>query len=477
MPEQDDDLPAVPDEDTSTPKPRRLLAALKRKSSVTSVKAIAEKPTGFASNRISTSKYTMWNFVPKNLFEQFRRAANIYFLFMAVLQLIPYFGVNNPFLTLAPITFVLAATAAKDAYEDHKRHQQDNAMNMSKTMTLQRWKNVNTSTQPQEQSWLTRLFGKAGRTIELDGEIARVLKLTKTPSTDEVHISDNRPLAHVENDELLANAPSSTEKDDEPAFLSTVWQDVLIGDVMYLKNDDNIPADLVILATSEPDGECFVETKNLDGETNLKARRSVPQTSWVSSAAEVSRIRMWVETEAPSSNLYHFTGALNLNVHDSADNQKEEDYHVEEKPLAPSATHLSERSVYDGEPRAVGADYKAHRIDINNTLLRGCVLRNTRWVIGVVVYTGHESKIMLNSGETPSKQSRIEKKMNRQVMINFVFLFILCTVCAIGNGYYYSQWLKGTGKELFAGGRDNAGSGEAAFLTFWYVSYMGADMS
>src|SRR6185369_5147905 len=50
-------------------------------------------------------------------------------------------------------------------------------------------------------------------------------------------------------------------------------------------------------------------------------------------------------------------------------------------------------------------------VNINNLLLRAHVIRNTEWVIAVVVYTGVETKIMLNSGETPSKRSRIEKEM------------------------------------------------------------------
>jgi phospholipid-translocating ATPase len=60
-------------------------------------------------------------------------------------------------------------------------------------------------------------------------------------------------------------------------------------------------------------------------------------------------------------------------------------------------------------------NFKSTQLDISNTLLRGSVLRNTGWVIAVAVFTGAETKIMLNAGVTPSKRSRIEKLMNRQV--------------------------------------------------------------
>jgi phospholipid-translocating ATPase len=53
--------------------------------------------------------------------------------------------------------------------------------------------------------------------------------------------------------------------------------------------------------------------------------------------------------------------------------------------------------------------------DMQMVLLRGTVLRNTKWIIGLVLYTGEDSKIVLNSGGTPSKRSKVERQMNPQV--------------------------------------------------------------
>ncbi|HMD13748.1 MAG TPA: hypothetical protein VKI62_03915, partial [Bacteroidota bacterium] len=58
---------------------------------------------------------------------------------------------------------------------------------------------------------------------------------------------------------------------------------------------------------------------------------------------------------------------------------------------------------------------KAEPVSIENLLLRGCNLKNTDWVIGVVVFTGEETKIMMNSGITPSKRSRITRSLNWNV--------------------------------------------------------------
>lgn len=75
-------------------------------------------PFKFIHNKISTTKYTPWSFIPKNLYEQFRRAANFYFLVIAVIQLIPGISPVNAYTTWIPLIFVLAVTAVKEGIED-----------------------------------------------------------------------------------------------------------------------------------------------------------------------------------------------------------------------------------------------------------------------------------------------------------------------------------------------------------------------
>ena len=75
-----------------------------------------ERP--YTSNYITTSKYTVWSFLFINLFEQFRRLANFYFLIISILQLIPGLSPTGRFTTLLPLCIVIAVTGAKEAYED-----------------------------------------------------------------------------------------------------------------------------------------------------------------------------------------------------------------------------------------------------------------------------------------------------------------------------------------------------------------------
>ena len=78
-------------------------------------------------------------------------------------------------------------------------------------------------------------------------------------------------------------------------------------------------------------------------------------------------------------------------------------------------------------------------VTINELLLRGCTVRNTAWIIGLVVFTGADSKIMLNGGETPSKRSKIEKETNFNVVVNFIVLIGMCTIAGVGCGIWDAQ--------------------------------------
>ncbi|KAJ2373974.1 hypothetical protein GGI05_007371, partial [Coemansia sp. RSA 2603] len=97
----------------------------------------------FCTNAITTSQYTLLNFLPKNLSRQFRRVANIYFLVLTILQLISYFAVGSRLLTVIPIILVLAITAIKDAFEDWRRHISDRHFNETHTRLVRNLRNYN----------------------------------------------------------------------------------------------------------------------------------------------------------------------------------------------------------------------------------------------------------------------------------------------------------------------------------------------
>lgn len=218
-------------------------------------------------------------------------------------------------------------------------------------------------------------------------------------------------------------------------FHQDMWKNVKVGDFVRIYNDDQIPADIVILSTSAADGACYVETKNLDGETNLKVRHALRSGRKIKHARDCERTDFTIESEAPQANLYQYSGVARWTQQ--------------------SAQKLAEES----------GEEMAEPISINNMLLRGCNLRNTDWILGVVVFTGFDTKIMMNSGITPSKRSRITRELNWNVIYNFIILLIMCFVSGLVQGI---TWAEGNNSlDYFEFGSIGGTPALDGFITFW----------
>lgn len=83
----------------------------------------------YKSNKIRTTKYSLLSFLPKNLFEQLHRLANIYFIFLAALNFVPVVEAFQPEIALTPILLILSVTAVKDIWEDYRRFKSDHLIN------------------------------------------------------------------------------------------------------------------------------------------------------------------------------------------------------------------------------------------------------------------------------------------------------------------------------------------------------------
>lgn len=338
-------------------------------------KKFAETHPWTVSNEIHTAKYTVLNFIPKNLFEQFRRVANVYFLMLIILQGIPIFSNTNIFLAASPLVSILLVTGIKDAVEDWKRQKSDNLVNNSTVQVLDRK--------------IAEEDGDEG--VVLDNETTGLLQRFRT----------------IFKKKSKSKSPNTLANESEGGgWKGAFWKDIRVGDIVKIMNNESIPADIVVLSTSSQQGICYVETKNLDGETNLKIRQAPQQTSKMVKPDQLDKLSAVLQVEPPSTKLYTFNGKMILPTELSSANNEQ---------------------VMDAE---------AFPITPDNLILRGCQIRNTEFVIGVVAYTGPHSKIIMNSGKTPSKRSRIEKQMNPQIILSFVLLFVICLTCAVMQGQY-----------------------------------------
>lgn len=178
-----------------------------------------------------------------------------------------------------------------------------------------------------------------------------------------------------------------------------LWSDVKVGDFLQVRNREVIPADLLILAVSEPVGEaasgiCYVETKSLDGETNLKLRQAIPATmSALVNPQELLHLKGVVKFEQPNPYINKFAGKVEVTVSE-------------------------------------GCGMEVMPLSVKNILLRGCNLRNTDWVFGLVLNTGPDTKIMQSASAAPSKFSDVMLSINKMIGFLCVGLFVACAAAA-----------------------------------------------
>ena len=307
------------------------------------------------NNTIDTTKYNIFTFLPKGLFYQFMRLANVYFLFTAILQCIPVISPLGSATALFPIIFVLAVSLIREAYEDCKRANLDRVQNSVRCKVYR------------DERWL----------------------------------------------------------DTESGYLE-------LGEIVLVEQDEIFPADLVLLDSPLSEGICFIETGSLDGEKTLKQKNpnadtigkfcrencyntdtkniNLPNSN--NTNIPINSEKIWIENfnikgdctcDQPNPELYSLNGKINID--------------------------------FNGENLNFPIDHK-------QLLLKGAKLKNTKWIIGLVIYTGHDCKIMKNSKEPRVKYSTVEKLMNNRLIVIFSVQCILCVICAICRGIYYTKNLE-----------------------------------
>nr|CCA14458.1 PREDICTED: hypothetical protein isoform 1 [Albugo laibachii Nc14]CCA21242.1 haloacid dehalogenaselike hydrolase family protein putative [Albugo laibachii Nc14] len=276
----------------------------------------------YCDNLVKTSRFTIYNFLPKLLFYEFSKLANAYFLIISVMQTIKVISNTGGFpASLPALSIIVMIDMFFACLEDYKRHKMD-------------------------------------------------------------HISNELPCEKFDM--------------EQEAFVVAKWHLLHVGDIVKVYNRDPIPADILILGVKEmdpacPTGICYVETKSLDGETNLKLRQGVELTyTEISSTKDIAKLRGLVVCEQPNNVIHRFHGT------------------------------------YQNE-----SGNKKESLSTNAIALRGSTLRNTEYMYGLVINTGPDTKIMMASSSTPMKWSNMEMRLNRQILYICVLMLVLCLTGAV----------------------------------------------
>eukprot|EP01060_Flectonema_neradi_P002599 TRINITY_DN11641_c0_g1_i1.p1 TRINITY_DN11641_c0_g1~~TRINITY_DN11641_c0_g1_i1.p1 ORF type:complete len:1320 (+),score=227.77 TRINITY_DN11641_c0_g1_i1:59-4018(+) len=281
----------------------------------------------YPNNFLRSSRYTLYDFIPRNLYSQFQQISNIYFGLNAVIALIPDVSPITPVTAILPVVFILVVGAIKDAYEDYKRHVDDRENNSAPVS----------------------LLGKDGKWKE------------------------------------AASA------------------DVMVGDIIKVEHgkQHQLRADVVLIACDDDEGQVYIETSQLDGETSAKERKTVPELQSLIRSTDITnllsdaqgpagkKIKVKLNVDPPSKELEKFQGTGTIRNPDGGE------------------THFN--------------------IDLSSTIWRSSGIKKAKWVYGVVAYTGHESKIGMNMQQKVPQQSVLTKILNRLVLILFLIknLFII----------------------------------------------------
>ncbi|XP_033094490.1 phospholipid-transporting ATPase IC isoform X3 [Trachypithecus francoisi] len=227
-------------------------------------------------------------------------------------------------------------------------------------------------------------------------------------------------VARHKMDKEINNRTCEVIKDGR--FKVAKWKDIQVGDVIRLKKNDFVPADILLLSSSEPNSLCYVETAELDGETNLKFKMSLEITDqYLQREDTLATFDGFIECEEPNNRLDKFTGTLFWRN-------------------------------------------TSFPLDADKILLRGCVIRNTDFCHGLVIFAGADTKIMKNSGKTRFKRTKIDYLMNYMVYTIFVVLMLLSAGLAIGHAYWEAQ--VGNYSWYLYDGEDDTPS-YRGFLNFW----------
>jgi magnesium-transporting ATPase (P-type) len=312
----------------------------------------------------------------------------------------------SPVTTWGPIAIFISISLLSEGIADKKRHVSDYKTNTFRCIVVE---NATADATPVSDSMATSMNNSM---VKISANNRKASAVADETAQNEIPWDDVDVSVHGGN--------------TTASFHPIRRKDIRQGHIIVVRNREMIPADIVLLASSGDRGCAYIETSSIDGETNLKLRLSAkhktdPNFNQAHESIEeaVRRIAGFtaigfqyqqnpasgidriaeLTTEPPDAHINTFSGLLKLPGLTTVD---------EEEPN-PATTHRE---------LPLGADH---------LLLRGAVLRNTEWAIGIACFTGTDTKLSQNTIETPSKFSQLDLITNKCVIV-MIFIELICII-------------------------------------------------
>jgi len=233
------------------------------------------------------------------------------------------------------------------------------------------------------------------------------------------------------------------------SFVNVQWRQVLVGDIVLSFQDEAFPADMVIVGAAG--GQAFISTANLDGETNLKERRAVDVCSIFAQCLPAEKVGKMEQAEVRSR-----AGLIvDLLL------QQQFQAALDEPKVGP--TNYGGTAQLNAVSESVRQTMSYQKVDskilmnFEHFVPRGCLLRNTPWLLSVAAYVGDESKARLGVGLPAAKISNLQVQLNSCVK---GLLCLLCTVCIYAAIMGRAMGDDDSGDDFFV-----------RFLIYWIILY------
>ncbi|KAM0786043.1 hypothetical protein ACM66B_006856 [Microbotryomycetes sp. NB124-2] len=328
-------------------------------------------PSKFPANVVRNQKYNLVTFLPLVLYEQFKFFYNLYFLLVALSQFLPALRIGFLATYIVPLAFVLAVTIGKEAYDDWVRYLRDKSANSTRYFVLDA---SATSTRHSH----SHHFDQQGN----EGSSATA----QTP---------------------VKSVPSSKIK---------------VGDLVLLEKNQRVPADMVLLRTSDASGSCFIRTDQLDGETDWKLRLAVERTQSLHSDSDLLEIGGEVYADPPTKDIHTFVGTLTVTKGASSANATPDPNEIDaDLPAFPNSS-----------------GHRVEPLTAENMLWANTVLAAGS-AVGMVVYTGRETRAVMNTSQPGTKVGLLDHEINRLAKILCSCTFALSVLLVALNGFR-GQW-------------------------------------
>ncbi|OCK85288.1 phospholipid-translocating P-type ATPase-like protein [Lepidopterella palustris CBS 459.81] len=408
--------------------------------------------TKFPANAVSNAKYTPWSFLPRTLYNEFSFFINMYFLLVALSQVIPALRIGYLSTYIVPLAFVISVTLGKEALDDIARRRRDAEAN-SEAYTVLKFdiNSMENGVAPGKASGRKRR-GKKGKKNSSEG---------------------SGRLTDIEDEEQIL---STTQGMSTASFREVLKpsRDLKVGDVVKLGKDQRVPADMVLLSShagesaapipvinpmslqessdlgdshshilNEPQdkasdgsnsgaaterndvgapqtsGEAFIRTDQLDGETDWKLRITSPLTQSLD-IGEYTRLR--VVAGKPDRKVNDFIGTIEL----LPKPQRGYDPHIRR-------SDEGEHSVTTDHTAEIA---KSAPLNIDNTVWANTVLASSSTVLAVVVYTGSQTRQALSTSPSRSKTGLLEYEINSLTKILCILTLTLSFILVAADGFH-----------------------------------------